>query len=70
MCNMAVFFKRDDGIDVMVGRGEDANGKTLTRDICEFNKFGDVRVCSDWDTGETIREMKNGQGEWVKVGNE
>jgi hypothetical protein len=52
----------------MVRATENANGKTIDRDICKFNDFGDVRLCTDWDTGATTREMKNQNKEWVKVG--
>jgi hypothetical protein len=34
------------------------------------NELDDVRLCLDWDTGTSIREMKNDRGEWLKVGNE
>jgi hypothetical protein len=53
---------------MMVRRAEDATGKTVRRDICEFNSFGDVRKCVDFDTGETIQEMKNDRQEWIKIG--
>lgn len=69
ICNTAVFFKFK-GVDVMVRTSEDADGKTLDRDYCLFNQFGDVRTCTDWDTGATIREMKNQQGTWIKVGDD
>ena len=70
LCNAAVVFRRDDGVDVMVRRAEDPTGKTVSRDVCEFNKFGDVRICVNWDTGVSIREMKNDHGDWIKVGDE
>jgi hypothetical protein len=54
----------------MVRRAEDPTGKTVSRDVCEFNKFGDVRICVNWDTGVSIREMKNDHGDWIKVGDE
>lgn len=69
VCNTAVMFKRG-GSDVMVRMTEDANGNLVSRDFCIFNEFDDVRTCTDWDTGSKTREMKNGQGDWVKVGDE
>lgn len=68
ICNMAVFFKYE-GHDVMVRRADDANGQLVSRDFCQFNDFGDVRTCVDWDSGKKTREMKNNQGEWVAIGN-
>ena len=29
--------------------------------------FGDVRVCIDWDSGRTYRDMKDLKGHWYKV---
>jgi hypothetical protein len=70
ICNTAVFFKRNDGVEVMLRITEDRNGKPISRDICEFNEFKDVRTCTDWDTGTSIREMKNKQGDWIEIGKE
>jgi hypothetical protein len=52
------------------GDSEDQKGNLVSRDICRFNQFGDVRVCTDWDSGITIREMKDSKGDWYKVGDE
>jgi hypothetical protein len=68
LCNTVIFFKAGDGSPMMVRRSEDPSGKTVVRDICEFNEFADIRKCVDFDTGATIQEMKNGQKEWIKVG--
>jgi hypothetical protein len=69
LCSSAVFFKAEDGTDMMLRTAEDSDGKLIDRDICKFNEFGDIRLCTDWDTGATIREMKNTNGDWIKVGN-
>jgi hypothetical protein len=70
ICSTFVVLKANDGTDLMVRGAEDPNGNLVRRDICRFNQFGDVRVCTDWDTGTTSREMKDGSGNWYKVGNE
>ncbi len=67
-CSTAVFFKMNDGTLAMLRTSEDATGKMLDRDICKFNGFGDVRLCTNWDTGAVTREMQNQNKEWVKVG--
>jgi hypothetical protein len=69
-CNMAVFFKRKDGVEIMVRLSENPNGKVTSRDVCEFNEFQDVRTCTNWDTNVSIREMKNKQGNWIPINNE
>jgi hypothetical protein len=70
LCNTAVFFRDKEGVEVMLRMSEDPNGKIVSRDVCEFNKFGDVRTCTDWDSGVSTREMKNKKGEWVEVNKE
>ena len=69
ICNTAVFFKYK-GVDMMVRTSEDDEGKMISRDYCLFNQFGDVRTCTDWDSGTTTREMKDQHGSWVKVGDD
>jgi hypothetical protein len=55
---------------VLAKATHDMLGKLLAREVCEFNTFGDVRVCFDWDTAEIRRDMKNRRGEWIEVGNQ
>jgi hypothetical protein len=68
LCSTAVFVKLKDGTTAMLRMSEDPFGKLISRDICNFNSFGDVRTCADWDTGATSREMKDAQGNWYTVG--
>ena len=46
---------------------QDAKGKTLRREVCEFDSSGDVRNCMDWDSGAKHRDAKNTNGDWVQV---
>jgi hypothetical protein len=68
-CMNAIFFRDTDGKDMMVKESEDAAGKTVRREICSFNAFGDVRVCFNWDTHASHRDMKDEKGNWTEVGN-
>jgi hypothetical protein len=70
VCSTFVFFTANDGTTVMVRSVEDPTGQLIKRDICSFNEFGDVRVCTNFDTGAKSREMKNERGDWVQVGTE
>lgn len=70
LCSNAIFFKADDGKDMMLRTAENSDGKTIERDVCKFNEFGDVRICTDWDTGTSIREMQNENKVWVKIGDQ
>ena len=66
-CINGLFFKANDGTDMLMKVTEDLNGKRLKREICSFNTHGDIRSCVNWDTGEMHRDMKNKNGEWYKV---
>ena len=67
LCNMAIFYVDDKGVSSMVRLAEDLDGKMVKRDVCNFNQFGDIRTCLDWDTSVKTREMKNSTGEWYAV---
>ena len=41
---------------------QDVNGKTLRREVCEFNNAGDVRNCVDWDSRCKTPRRKKRQG--------
>jgi hypothetical protein len=43
------------------------NGKMQKRELCEFNKQGDIRLCLNWDTGEKHRGMQNQNGDWYVI---
>jgi hypothetical protein len=67
VCNVAIMFKGNDGKDMMVRVTKDADEKTVSRDLCTFNEFGDVRECLDWDKQTVRKDMKNASGDWVKI---
>ena len=67
ICNMAVLFRSDAGKDMMVRAVEDLHGTMITREICEFNTFGDNRFCVNFDTKQTHRDLKDSQGNWSQV---
>jgi hypothetical protein len=69
-CVNAIFLKLNDGKDLIVKKTEDISGKTISREMCEFNSHGDIRLCVDWDTGETHRDMQDSNGAWSKVADE
>ena len=69
MCNNAILFKTKD-VEMMAKTVEDISGRVTRREICGFNKFGDVRYCRNWDTGENRTDMKNSKGVWIKVDDE
>jgi hypothetical protein len=66
-CATAVFFTSKDGLENIVVTIEDSNGKVVKRETCKFNQFSDVRNCVDFDRGTTRRDMKDANGNWVKI---
>jgi hypothetical protein len=64
ICSTGVFLKKSDGTEIVIKATEDLTGKIVQREVCEFNAFGDVRVCTDWDSGAKRRDMKDVNGNW------
>jgi hypothetical protein len=67
VCSNAIFYKGKGGATIMVRTAENVNGKVISRDVCTFNEFQDVRRCLDWDSGKLTREMKSASGVWTEV---
>ena len=67
VCNTGVVWRAGNGTKLFLRQAEDMSGKPLEREVCEINAFGDVRVCIDWDTNKTSRDMKDLKGHWYKV---
>jgi hypothetical protein len=60
-------------ISPLIPRGpssKDLSGKTLRREICEFNDLEDHRLCMEWDTGAKRRDAKTATGDWIKISDE
>ncbi|MGZ3410516.1 MAG: hypothetical protein ACXWKC_13920 [Xanthobacteraceae bacterium] len=70
VCTTAISWTAKDGQKLFLRLAEDMNGKMISREFCEINSFGDVRLCHDWDSGEKHRDMKNNNGDWYKVADE
>lgn len=70
ICTTALFFKSNDGKEMMLRTAEDMTGKAFSHEVCSFNDFQDVRTCLDWSTGKTHRDMQDNKGEWYKVSDE
>lgn len=66
VCTSGVMFKLD-GVNTVLLSRQNIDGKVIEREICTFNRYGDMRSCVDWDTKETHRDMKDSKGEWSKV---
>src|SRR6266404_6617953 len=60
------YFLKDgrQGLAVVI---QDLRGKTMRREVCEFNNSNDVRSCADWDSGTKHRDVKNTDGDWVQI---
>jgi hypothetical protein len=70
LCTMAILYVVQNGTERMVRVAEDLSGRIVKRELCEFNRFGDVRTCIDYDSGAKTRSMKNPKGDWIRVAND
>jgi hypothetical protein len=69
-CNMWIEFTGENGKHMIVREAEDANGKLLDREICEFNQFDDVRECVDFDSGRKRQDMRGQDGRCSTIGDQ
>jgi hypothetical protein len=66
-CNTGIFFKANDGTDMIIKVTKDMKENIVSRESCTFNVTSDIRLCVDWDKQTMHRDMKNTSGEWYKV---
>lgn len=67
-CITGLSFTAPDGTYMVIKVTENMAGKALRREVCSFNrKYGDLRTCVDWDTGENRRDKKDRDGNWHRV---
>ncbi len=59
-----------EGQDWLIKKTDSISGATVSREMCVFNEFGDIRTCFDFDSGRAHRDMKNAEGQWVGVDNQ
>jgi len=67
VCNIGLSYVDNQGKVAFLKTVEDMNGKVIAREACTLNDFKDVRICVDWDTGISHRDMKDNSGTWSKV---
>jgi hypothetical protein len=67
LCTTGVFFKDDKGHSMMARSAENIDGTIVSREVCSFNDFGDVRKCVDWDKATIHTDMKDSAGNWHLV---
>lgn len=70
VCWNVVAYRDTDGTDVSAKVTRDMDENIIKREICVFNKSGDIRRCFDWDKGATVRSMKDMDGNWIKIADE
>jgi hypothetical protein len=69
-CVLGLAYLLKDGRQGLAVVIQDVNGKTIRREVCEFNGTDDVRHCVDWDSGAKHRDTKNTKGDWVQIAGE
>lgn len=70
VCIIALSYTGNDGKEGVLKTQEDMEGKIIAREICTFDDFKDVRSCVNWDTGDKHSDMKNTEGNWIKIADE
>jgi hypothetical protein len=66
-CVLGLSYFLKDGRQALAVVIQDIRGKTMRREVCEFNNANDVRSCVDWDSGAKHRDVKNYDGDWVQL---
>ena len=66
-CVLGLTYLLRDGRQGLAVVIQDVSGKTMRREVCEFNSSDDLRHCVDWDTGAKHRDAKNAKGDWVNL---
>jgi hypothetical protein len=67
LCNVAIFYRDADGRETMVRHAENIAGETISRDVCVFNQFEDIRTCTSFPEGGRRVSMKDRAGAWRQV---
>jgi len=67
VCTLAITFVDNKGSVTIARDTYDMNDKLIKRDICRFNDSFDIRTCTNWDTEEQTKEMKNSNNDWYIV---
>jgi hypothetical protein len=66
-CVLGVAYALKDGRQGMAVVIQDEHGKSVRREVCEFNNANDARNCVDWDSGARHRDVKDKKGDWVNA---
>jgi hypothetical protein len=69
-CILGLAYLLKDGRQGLAVVVQDVHGKTMRREVCEFNNSKDERSCIDWDSGAKHNDAKNANGDWVQVAGE
>jgi hypothetical protein len=69
-CILGLTYLLKDGRQGLAVVIQDVNGKTMRREVCEFNNSNDTRNCVDWDSGARHRDIKDPKGGWVQTAGE
>lgn len=69
-CFNGVMYVDSKGVETLLKVTRDMNDRIVKREACTFNKSGDIRICLNWDSSESRRDMKDSSGNWIKVADE
>ena len=66
-CILGLAYLLKDGRQGLAVVIQDLHGKTMRREVCEFNSSNEVRSCVDWDSGTKHRDLRTTKGDWVQI---
>ena len=69
ICTNGVYFKLGEK-EMLVKIERDLSEKIVSKELCEFNSYGDIRRCLNWDTNVFRSDMQDKNGKWFKVSEE
>lgn len=67
VCTMGIYYLTKERTQAFVKVTEDLAGKIIEREVCNLNKYNDVRECLEWSTNALRKDMKNARGDWYEV---
>jgi hypothetical protein len=70
VCTTGVVWTDNDGNLMSIKVAKDVKDNLVSREVCSFNTPQDIRLCLNWDSGKSHRDMKDDKGEWYKVGDD
>lgn len=64
-CTTQLSYIDKKGLIVTLHEFSNLDELVVKRDVCWLNGNGDIRICTDWDSNESTKEMKDNANRWT-----